>query len=112
MGKLEARMRELENELDSEQKRTAESKTWSTNSRSKSRPTNDKPKKLKNKLTPTSANSESFNTSSMNPKNELIWPNLLLTRCDQKPETPGKQNKQANLAEDPTKMKFNIFSFQ
>merc|ERR1712046_369871 len=74
----------------------AESKTWLTNSRSKSRPTNDRPKKLKNKLTPTLANSENFSTNLMNLKNELIWPNLLLTRCDPKPETPGKQLFQRN----------------
>merc|ERR1712117_529902 len=91
--KLEARMRELENELDSEQKRTAESNNWSTNSRSKSRPTNDRPKKLKNKLTPTLANFENFSTNLTSPKNELIWLNLLLTRCDPKPETLGKQKK-------------------
>merc|ERR1712046_76320 len=68
----------------------AESKTWSTNCRSKSRPTNDKPKKLKNRLTPTLANSENFSTNLMSLKNELIWPSLLLTRCDPKLETPGK----------------------
>merc|ERR1712066_748622 len=42
-----------------------ESKTWSTNSRSKSKPTNDRPKKLKKLPTPTSANTESFSTSWM-----------------------------------------------
>merc|ERR1712174_19625 len=75
--KLEARMRELENELDSEQKRTAESINWSTNFRSRSRPTNDKPKKPKNRLTLTCPSSENFSTSLTNLKNELIWLNLL-----------------------------------
>merc|ERR1712048_1153808 len=48
-------------------------KTWSTNSRSRSRPTSDKPKKPKNKLTLTYRSSENSSTSLTNPKNELIW---------------------------------------
>merc|ERR1712110_1226846 len=63
-----------------------EYKTWSTNSRLKSRPTNDRPKKLKKLPTPTSASTESFSTSLTKLKNELIWLNLPLTNSDLKPE--------------------------
>merc|ERR1712110_1236625 len=47
-----------------------EYKTWSINSRLKSRPTNDSPRKPKKSPTPTSANTESFNTSLTKLKNE------------------------------------------
>merc|ERR1712046_82504 len=63
-------------------------KTSSTNSKSRSRPTRDKPKKPKNKATKIWPNSERFNTNSTSPKKELIWPKLLLTRPD-----PRLENK-------------------
>merc|ERR1712050_466060 len=63
-----------------------ESKTWSTNSRSKSKPTNDRPRKLKRLPTPTSANTESFSTSLTRPKNEPIWPNPPSTNSELKPD--------------------------
>merc|ERR1711879_871506 len=103
--KLEGRMREIENELDSEQRRTADAvkanrkmnaeskksltnlkktrrtspefKILSTNSKSKSRPTNAKPKNLKNKPTLIFLNTANFNTNSTKLKNVLIWLNLL-----------------------------------
>merc|ERR1711915_957228 len=56
------------------------SKTWLTNFKSRSRPTRDKLKKPKNKVTPTWPNSERFNTNSMSPKNVQIWPKPPLTR--------------------------------
>merc|ERR1712046_112080 len=61
-------------------------KTSSTNSKSRSRPTRDKPKKLKNKVTPTWPNSERSNTNLTNLKNVLIWLKPPLTRPDQRPE--------------------------
>merc|ERR1711976_253006 len=69
-----------------------ESKTWSTNSRSKSKPTNDRPRKLKRLPTPTSANTESFSTNLMRPKNEPIWPNPPSTNFELKPDNT-KQKK-------------------
>merc|ERR1739848_575130 len=93
--KLEARLRELENELDSEQRRTADSiksvrklerKTKSTflacrisltSSRSRSRPTNDLQRKPRNRQTPTSANTGSSSMNLTSLKNGLIWPSPL-----------------------------------
>merc|ERR1712014_405646 len=46
-------------------------------------------KKLKKLPTPICLNTESYNTNWMKLKNELIWPNLLLTRCEPRPETPS-----------------------
>merc|ERR1712048_1027976 len=63
-----------------------ESKTWLTNSRSKSRPTNDKPRKPRKLPTPTCPNTENSSTSLMKPKNELIWLNLPSTNSELKPE--------------------------
>merc|ERR1711976_503582 len=67
----------------------SESKIWLTNCRLRSRPTSDNLKKLKKLPTPTCLNTESFNTNWMKRKNELIWLNLLLTRCEPRPETPS-----------------------
>merc|ERR1712168_1529622 len=64
------------------------SKTWLTNSKSRSRPTRDKLKKLKNKVTPTWPNSERFNTNSTSPKKEPIW----LKPHSQKPD-PRQMHK-------------------
>merc|ERR1712117_351155 len=74
-----------------------ESKTWSTNSRSKSKPTNDRPKKLKKLPTPTSANTESFSTNWMRPKNEPIWPNPPSTNFELKPDNTKQNNKIINV---------------
>merc|ERR1711997_1443466 len=68
-----------------------ESKTWSTNSRSKSKPTNDRPKKLKKLPTLTLANTESFSTSWTRPKNEPIWPNPPSTNSELKPDNTKHQ---------------------
>merc|ERR1711941_193642 len=56
-----------------------EFKILSTNSKSKSRPTNAKPKNLKNKPTLIFLNTANFNTNSTKLKNVLIWLNLLST---------------------------------
>merc|ERR1711879_1088794 len=110
--KLEARLRELENELDAEQrnllrvsnpyassnvkskrsaikvaktKRTLHvSKTSLTNFKLKLRPTNAKLKSPKRLLTQTCLNTENFNTNSMKLKKELTWPNLLSTSSELK----------------------------
>merc|ERR1711997_1328340 len=63
-----------------------ESKTSSTNCKLRSRPTSDKPKKLKKLPTKTCPSTERSNTNWMKLKNELIWLNPLLTRCDLRPE--------------------------
>merc|ERR1712127_678543 len=68
-------------------KRTClESKTWSTNFKSRSRPTNDNQKKPKKLPTLTSANIESSNTNLMKQKTEPTWPNLPSTSSDPKPD--------------------------
>merc|ERR1711937_204421 len=55
-----------------------------TNFKSKSKLTNDKPKKLKKLPTKTSRNTENYNTNLMRLKRELIWPNLLSTSFELK----------------------------
>merc|ERR1712048_680682 len=69
-----------------------EFKTWLTNSRSKSRPTNDKPRKPKKLPTPTCPNTENSSTSLMKPKNEPIWPNLTSTNSEPRPEDIKQKN--------------------
>merc|ERR1712142_257418 len=60
------------------------SKTWLTNSKSRSRPTRDKLKKPKNKVIPTWQNSERFNMNSTSPKKEPIWPKPHSQKPDQR----------------------------
>merc|ERR1711935_911094 len=66
-----------------------------TNFKSRSRPTNDNPKKPKNRPTPTSANTESSNTNLTKQKNEPTWPNLPSTSSDPKPD-PTRFNKMSS----------------